>query len=61
MADIKGFFDNCRLALTIFAVLFVLFVVFAALNLNLILVYVPLVLMMLVAIFGILPHAFEEE
>ena len=52
--------NNFAIATIIFLVLAVLFVVFAVLKLNLWIDFALLIVMMMVGLFGILPHAFEE-
>ncbi len=52
--------NNLAVASIIFAVLTILFIVFAVLKVNLWVDFIMVVLMMMVGFFGILPHAFEE-
>ena len=52
--------NNFAIASIIFLVLVILFVVFAVLKLNLWIDFALLIVMMMVGLFGILPHAFEE-
>lgn len=57
----KGLFsNNFAIATIVFSILLILLVVFAIMKINLIATLVVLFLAMLVGIFGILPHAFEE-
>lgn len=58
----KGTFtQRNNLALIVSAVLLVLFVVFTVLNINLTIGYIILVIMLMVAFFGIVPYLFGEE
>lgn len=52
--------DKFAIASVAFSVLVVLFTVFAVMDINLWATYITLILIMLVGIFGIMPHAFEE-
>ena len=52
--------NNLAVASIIFAILTILFIVFAVLKVNLWVDFALVVLMMMVGFFGILPHAFEE-
>ena len=59
--DMKGLLgNNFAIASILFVILAILFVVFAVLKLNLWIDFALLVVMMMVGLFGILPHAFEE-
>ena len=52
--------NNLAVASIIFAILTILFIVFAVLKVNLWVDFALVVLVMMVGFFGILPHAFEE-
>ena len=52
--------NNFAIASIIFGILAILFIVFAAVKFNLWVDFVLLIAMMMVGMFGILPHAFEE-
>ena len=52
--------NNFAIASIIFGILAVLFIIFAAVKVNLWVDFVLLVAMIMVGLFGILPHAFEE-